>query len=74
MNEYYEAVGMTDLQYKGMLIDQLYVWRDLLGSLPDISENTAVRKKIEYRAVFYWYSLSYTVSYDFIIKNNPIDL
>ena len=53
MNEYYEAEGMTDLQYKGMLIDQLYVWRDLLGSLPDISENTAVRKKIEYRAVFY---------------------
>ncbi len=47
MSEYVEYGGMTDLQYKGMLIDQLNNWQDILKSLPDISENTAVREEIE---------------------------
>ena len=47
MSEYVEYGGMTDLQYKGMLIDQLKNWQDILKSLPDISENTDVREKIE---------------------------
>lgn len=41
-----DSVGMTDNQYKGMLLDQLEDWQEILD-LAIAAENTEIRKKAE---------------------------
>lgn len=41
-----DSVGMTDNQYKGMLLDQLEDWQEILD-LAIEAENTEIRKKAE---------------------------
>ena len=41
-----ESVGMTDNQYKGMLLDQLEDWQEILD-LAIEAANTAIQKKAE---------------------------
>lgn len=41
-----ESVGMTDNQYKGMLLDQLEDWQEILD-LAIEAANTEIQKKAE---------------------------
>ena len=41
-----DPVGMTNEQYKGMLLDQLEVWEELLD-LAVKAGNTEIQKKVE---------------------------
>lgn len=41
-----DFVGMTDNQYKGMLLDQLEDWQEVL-ELAISSENIEIQKKVE---------------------------
>ena len=41
-----EVMGMTDSQYKGMLMDQLEDWQEVL-ELAIETNNAAIRKKAE---------------------------
>lgn len=41
-----DSVGMTDNQYKGMLLDQLEDWQEILD-LAIAAENTEIQKKAE---------------------------
>ena len=41
-----DCVGMTDSQYKGMLLDQLENWREILD-LAIEAGNTEIQKKAE---------------------------
>lgn len=41
-----EVNGMTDLQYKGMLLDQQQVWTDLLA-FAEKAEKTEIMARIE---------------------------
>lgn len=41
-----DCVGMTDAQYKGMLLDQLEDWQDIL-ELAIKAGNTEIQKKVE---------------------------
>ena len=41
-----DPVGMTDNQYKGMLLDQLLVWREILD-LAIKAGNAEIQKKVE---------------------------
>lgn len=41
-----DSVGMTDSQYKGMLLDQLRDWKEVLRLAME-AENTEIQKKAE---------------------------
>ena len=41
-----DSVGMTDNQYKGMLLDELEDWQEILD-LAIAAENTEIQKKAE---------------------------
>lgn len=41
-----DSVGMTNEQYKGMLLDQLEIWEDILEMAKDAG-NTEIQKKVE---------------------------
>ncbi len=41
-----DSVGMTDNQYKGMLLDQLEIWQRILG-LAIKAGNTEIQKEVE---------------------------
>lgn len=41
-----DPVGMTNEQYKGMLLDQLEIWEELLD-LAVKAGNTEIQKKVE---------------------------
>ncbi len=41
-----EEMGMTDNQYKGMLLDQLEDWQEILDLAVE-AENTEIQKKAE---------------------------
>ena len=41
-----DFVGMTDIQYKGMLLDQLEIWQEILDMAIEAG-NTDIRKKVE---------------------------
>ncbi len=41
-----EEMGMTDNQYKGMLLDQLEDWQEILD-LAIEAKNTEIQKKVE---------------------------
>ena len=43
---YDDSEGMTDLQYKGMLLDQLEAWERVLGMFGK-AEDTEIREEIE---------------------------
>lgn len=41
-----EEMGMTDSQYKGMLLDQLEIWQEILD-LAIKAGNAEIQKKVE---------------------------